>query len=166
MVGTENFAISASGSPNRRSAPELHPVEIGVSDGSCIRISETHNLGHYWLCYTHHESGRAPRFCPECLLVPGQADFYLPRAREMRMVFSELPSQACPPSFSITGERDRTRTESDGYHKPPYHDGVSNRSASRSEMVAEVGFEPTTTFWVVLAYGTRELDRATLLRDK
>ena len=33
-------------------------------------------------------------------------------------------------------------------------------------MVAEVGFEPTTTFWVVLAYETRELDRATLLRDK
>lgn len=93
MVGMENFAISASGPPDRRSAPELHPVEIGVSDGSCIRISETHNLGHYWLCYTHH-------------------------------------------------------------------------SASRSEMVAEVGFEPTTTFWVVLAYETRELDRATLLRDE
>ena len=33
-------------------------------------------------------------------------------------------------------------------------------------MVAEVGFEPTTTFWVVLAYGTRDLHRATLLRDK
>lgn len=111
MVGTENFAISASGPPDRRSAPELRPVEIGVSDGTCIRIGETHNLGHYWLCYTHHESGRAPRFCPECLLVPGQADFYLPRAREMRMVFSELPSQGCPPSFSITGKRDRTRTE-------------------------------------------------------
>ena len=61
MVGMENFALSASGPPDRRSAPELHPVEIGVSDGSCIRISETHNLGHYWLCYTHHESGRAPR---------------------------------------------------------------------------------------------------------
>ena len=92
--------------------PELRPVEIGVSDGTCIRIGETHNLGHYWLCYTHHESGRAPRFCPECLLVPGQADFYLPRAREMRMVCSELPSQAFPPKFSIAGERDRTRTES------------------------------------------------------
>ena len=33
------------------------------------------------------------------------------------------------------------------------------------EMVAEVGFEPTMTFWVILAYETRELNRATLLRD-
>ena len=91
--------------------PELRPVEIGVSDGSCIRISETHNLGHYWLCYTHHESGRAPRFCPECLLVPGQADCYLPRARKMRVALRYLPSHPFPPRFSKTGERDRTRTD-------------------------------------------------------
>ena len=111
MVGMENFAISASGPPDRRSAPELHPVEIGVSDGSCIRISETHNLGHYWLCYTHHESGRAPRFCPECLLVPGQADYYLPRARKMRVTSCDLPSRPFPSWFSGNGERDRTRTD-------------------------------------------------------
>src|SRR5713226_9709851 len=45
-------------------------------------------------------------------------------------------------------------------------DGTSTPSASRPEMVAEVGFEPTTTLWVVLAYETSELDRSTLLRDK
>ena len=32
-------------------------------------------------------------------------------------------------------------------------------------MEAEVGFEPTGTFWILLAYETRELDQATLLRD-
>ncbi len=87
------------------------PLQVGVSDGSCIRISETHNLGHYWLCYTHHESGRAPRFCPECLLVPGQADYYLPRAREFRFAaFSTLAPKnwrAWWDSHRLINHRDR-----------------------------------------------------------
>ena len=31
---------------------------------------------------------------------------------------------------------------------------------------AEAGFEPARTLWALRAYETRELDRATLLRDK
>src|SRR5436309_10835175 len=33
---------------------------------------------------------------------------------------------------------------------------ASSPSASLPKMVAEVGFEPTMTFWVILAYETRE----------
>lgn len=72
---------------NRRAAHSVRWEDPGAPGRilACIiplrrRVPDTFGHG------SDLESGRAPRCCPECLLVPSEADCCLPRARSMNVV--------------------------------------------------------------------------------
>ena len=69
--------------------------ETGLPGRTLTCILRVRTSAFCMLNYGEWENGRAPRFCPEYLPVPGRADCYLPRARKMATRTGAAPAVSC-----------------------------------------------------------------------